>query len=518
MITSYIYWTLVCLHIAFAMIWMYKLSRTSRYLRQWRQSGDPVYTGTAPVAAELCVIIPVLEETIRLRHTVERFVKMQDNMQEHYSIMIVTTEKEKKAYRRTTRILLQRVDQAGSVAELQSVLSVALPILENSMQYRLDAGINLGQARHISRTLIRERPDTIELAAELSDRYSCVRVFHMPGTTGNMAHQVNYGVERFVETVSDSGSVLFALYNADSCPDQRTFAWVRRIWHQCHRQHCIFQQYAIYFNNFENWSRDSFLKRSTLTAAAAWQSRWSLGFEIPNALRTFRDNTAFLLKDKKWFPFMNYCIGHGLFFDYDTYMKFRGFSTTTHNEDAIFGLQANYSGIPIIPVPFFEIADSPDTVRALHIQKSTWFWGPFQSFKYKNIIMGYENIKNLTGKFRLTWLSCCLFEHGVRWIAGPTLMVLFLAVSLLHPIHYRLPLFILIYLIYLVLPNLAAFALGQAYLEEQIPKFRWPRTIAECCAGSILMFIMHGVSAYRTIWLNLTSAQVQKERTPLKGQ
>ncbi|MCP1311569.1 glycosyltransferase [Paenibacillus tyrfis] len=515
MIESYTYWTLVCMHIAFSMTWMYKLSRTSRYLRHWHQSGD---FGTEQPASEMCVIIPVLEETVRLWHTVERFVKMQDNIQGRYSVIIVTTEKEKEAYQHTTRNLLHRVDQAGSIAELESVLSVALPKLGNNTQHRLDSNINLEQARQISRTLIQERPDTIELADELAERYPCVRTFHMPGTTGNMAHQVNYGVEQFVQTVSDSGSVLFALYNADSCPDQRAFAWVRHIRHQYHRQHCIFQQYGIYFNNFENWSRDSFIKKSILTAAAAWQSRWSLGFEIPNALRTFRDDTDFVMEEKKCFPFVNYCIGHGLFFDYDTYKKFKGFSTTTHNEDAIFGLQASYSGVPIIPVPFFESADSPDTVRALYIQKSTWFWGPFQAFKYKDIIMGYENINNLANKFRLTWLSCCLFEHGVRWIAGPTLMVFFLALSLLHPLPYRLPLFILVYLIYLVLPNLVAIALSKTYLEEGIQKFRWPGTIAECCTGSILMFIMHGASAYRTIWIKLTSAQIQKERTPLKGQ
>ena len=312
-------------------------------------------------------------------------------------------------------------------------------------------------------------------------------------------------------------NVLFALYNADSWPHDRTFPWVLAQFNALRARSGktpIFQQYGLYLKNRNQMSRASWLTGGILLSAAFWQTRWSIGFEIFNNLRQFAgmrpDNPM------KGRPVLNYCIGHGLFFGYQVFEEFGGFSERTHNEDAMFGLQASFRRVPIIPIPFLELADSAETVRALYIQKSTWFWGPLQAFRYVSLIR-----QDLPGAkeegLTLFWLACRLFEHALLWIGGPTLMYTLLALAVLCGRPLDLAIWAVVALTYLALPNWIAVAwCGPGYdLAGE-----WTAGLRPA-VGSLISYFLHGASAYRSLWRAMRSAKgelLAKERTPLKGQ
>ena len=137
---------------------------------------------------------------------------------------------------------------------------------------------------------------------------------------------------------------LIGVYNADSRPERETIDWVGyQFENSAHR---VFQQYGLYTGNISNMER--LPNRSVLVGAALWQTRWSLGFEIFNALkqRCFCRQSGYRLND----PF-NYCIGHGLFVTKDIFLKTGGFNESFHNEDAFLGLQLCDMGETIVPVP-----------------------------------------------------------------------------------------------------------------------------------------------------------------------
>jgi hypothetical protein len=143
---------------------------------------------------------------------------------------------------------------------------------------------------------------TIDLAKSLSSSNNTIHHLHYPGAIGVMAHQLNYAIEHM------PSSGLYAIYNADSRPEPKTFSWTSQRYDST--KHLLFQQYGIYTKNY------SYIKAqkagSLLVATMYWQCRWAIGFEYYRA--------ASATKRKTWPASMralNYCIGHGLFISAD---------------------------------------------------------------------------------------------------------------------------------------------------------------------------------------------------------
>lgn len=252
--------------------------------------------------------------------------------------------------------------------------------------------------------------DTIDFSCQMSSVDSRIIHYHYPFVSGKMAHQLNYGIRKLSEEI-DLTSVFLAVYNADSRPHTKTFNWVLEMANK-NKDLQVFQQYGDYTKNL--YAFRGFFQKSILTSVALQQTQWSIGAEIFRALKQFKiKNSKSVLKA----PF-NHCIGHGLIFTKDIFDQVGGFSEKSHNEDAIFGLKLSYLGKTIMPIPVFDMSDTPDKVGSLVQQRENWYFGPMQAFYYyKEIIK--EDVGVTINRKRLFILCCKLFRNAINWALGP---------------------------------------------------------------------------------------------------
>ncbi len=437
------------------------------------QSGKTIY-----------IIIPVLDEVTRIHATLKHFIEMSKQYGLELTPVVVTTEAEteyqRQKYQEFERDKLQLSDDDAWHTLTKDLWHAEVPLREATTP----------EERW---TQLLNATNTVTYIKSLSTTMSILHL-HYPHSEGVMAHQVNYAINRLCEQFGEDS--IFALYNADSAPDARTFMWLRGQ-PEFHDPMFIYQQYGQYSKNLGQLLETTWRSRLAcycLIAASAWQLRWALGFEYFNAIRqrslSGKANTS-----------MNYCIGHGLFFTGGVFRKFYGFSEVFPNEDAIFGLQATYHNIPIRPIPYFESCESPIKVRSLYIQKSTWHNGPRHAFRY------YRHLtENQYKKWPLLYYSALLFEHSVRWIVMPVILML-ASIACLSG-HLSVLALLSFYLFYLCIPSLVAY---RSLRDQQMPATR--AMIIPILLGSYPMFVLHGLSAIRSIFRELMNGR--KEKTPV---
>lgn len=429
--------TVVCLFVFSALIWVIKIIYSSFKI------SDDKYTenNEADLSnSKLFVLLPVLHETSRLENTLRHFSELVKNSRLTIKVVVITTEKE---YLNAT--------SATNSSEL----------------------------------------NTIKLVKRLKNDYP-IRHLHYGNSSGNMSHQVNYAV-RTITGETDS-NVMFALYNADSIPQINSFEWITS--HSKYQDELIiFQQYGLYDANIDTLkSSNTWFSNCCLQAASLWQIRWAIGFEYFNA------SLQRALRSKRNIS-MNYCIGHGLFFNRNVFYKLGGFSEVFPNEDAIFGLQASYLDIPIVPVPYFETCESPDSVEALYIQKSTWHNGPRHAFRYYNQLK-----KHYSNKVKLFLFCTQLFEHATRWILFPALFTLLIVFFMTNVISGST--LLMVYLSYLYVPCVLSYLI----LKKKVDSSMLSILINVFC-GLPIMFVLHGASAVRSIIRDFLNKP--KEKTPV---
>ena len=326
----------------------------------------------------------------------------------------------------------------------------------------------------------KKRDNTIAIIDQYRSKYSWIKAYKYEGD-GYMAHQLNYALKAYCEENPVDGRTLFAVYNIDSVITKTTLFWVAEQYlaHGCGP--VIYQQYGYYCKNWKDCEGQFWINKAVLWSNMLWQTRWSIGFEMAHALMG-------LLFCKKNIWFMNYCIGHGLFFNKMVYDMVGGFEEKSLNEDAIFGLKACLNNIKIIPVPWLERADSPDSVFSLFRQKITWIYGPGQAFEYGGFIKG-ENKTGKRGKGRLLWLCMQLFEHAIRWILVPVIVAAAIVGSFFCSISVG------IVIICLILFYLAGLNLLTVYLYDKNNNMSFKEMIY-VILGCIPQFLLHGLSGW----------------------
>lgn len=410
---------------------------------------------------------------------------------------------------------MRRNRSRGTPHEISKKLFVVIPVLDEVSRIERTADYFLNTFSHLKRMIIvivttekeyevhrgkNASKNTIDVVKDLSKKYPQIIHSHYPKTTGKMAHQLNHAIG---DIIKDNEDCLIAVYNADSRPHKDTVDWVLG-----RDDARVFQQYGCYLKNTDEFPPG--LAGSILLAAGGWQTRWSIGFEIYNALQQleYQQGKKKILMDLRY-P-LNYCIGHGLFFTPDIFRELLGFSEDTHNEDAIFGLELSYLHELIMPVPLLEMADSPNSVKALFTQKSTWFFGPLQAFNYIPKIRERRNV-NLMQLYTLTFK---LFMHAIYWVVGPTLMTLALVLALVDFNAWKLLAFGGMVTLHLTIPNYLAW--GATAKTEGHPSLR---VFSRMLIGSPICYFLHGLSAYRTLGSvaisTLTGRAIQKGRTPI---
>ncbi len=380
---------------------------------------------------------------------------------------------------RTKRWLAQKHASDRPIA-----CTLLIPCLEETA--RLEATVtyfleHFPSAKIVLVTTAREpkgKITTLTIARALARRHRRVKHLHYSGTGTKMAHQLNYAVR----TLNKPPKHVFGVYNADSRPDPRTLRYVAGLVRTGAR---VCQQYGDYSRGLHPAKS---IRGLILASAAAWQNRWSVGFEIPHALDQFT----------RW-KSMNYCIGHGLFFTREVYDIVGGFRENMHNEDAIFGLALNVLNIPIHPLPCFDQAETAGTVRGLFLQQSNWYFGPLEAPRYYRIVAAKHG-----HRAKAFLRSMQLLSHALYWIMGPTLLV----AAFVFSGKTTISLAILTTILYLPLLNEMAWRT----MAKRSSVF-WSGLI-----GAPLFYLIHGLAAYhalgRLVWRALTGRSLKKQRTP----
>jgi cellulose synthase/poly-beta-1,6-N-acetylglucosamine synthase-like glycosyltransferase len=426
-----LHWIIIIIAIGFAcesLSWCFRICTSFRWLRKERSKKPSVSNDL-----RACLLIPVLAEADIIEATAEYFLGTFLVGRDGVSLIFVTTEKETRS----------------------------------------------SHPKH----------HTIAVAEKLSRTKEKIIHIHCPGAEGNMAHQLNYAVNKLIDSGKIDDHTLIGIYNADSRPEQETLDWVGNQFQKNTVQ--AFQQYGCYTENI------SILRRlpegAVLVSAALWQTRWAIGFEIYNSLKQLRGSRKRGVIDLNY-PF-NYCIGHGLFLTKKIFLKVGGFTEEMHNEDSFLGLQLCDIQEPLMPVPYFDISESPDSLGALYTQKSNWFLGPLQAYAYAR----YQ-LKRLqypvSRKFRLYVLASKLFSHAIFWIAGPTLMMVVITLSILAFEPSAILAIIFSSIAFLLIPSTISI-IGMRRLNVVSPDISPTSAVRSLVGGSFISYMAHGASAYR---------------------
>lgn len=327
-----------------------------------------------------------------------------------------------------------------------------------------------------------KKGNTIEIIEQYKKKYPWINSYTYNGD-GYMAHQLNYAIQAYCRENRVDRHTVFAVYNIDSVITRQVLQWVAAQYQINGERSLIYQQYGCYYKNWKDCEGLFLMQKAILWSNMLWQTRWSIGFEMAHAWEG-------MLFCKRNIWFMNYCIGHGLFFNMDVYKKIGGFEEMSLNEDAIFGLQACLNNIKIIPVPWLELADSPDSVFSLFKQKITWIYGPGQAFEYRKFIKEREKTRKRDGRgFRLTLLCIQLFEHALRWLLVPVIVIVAIIGSFLYSAFYGMIMLCLI-LFYLSGINFIAVHLYDSN------KYLSLKEALAVILGCIPQFILHGISGW----------------------
>lgn len=316
---------------------------------------------------------------------------------------------------------------------------------------------------------------TIELSQEYAKTTQSIHHVHYPHTSGVVAHQLNY----VLDYIPANGFT--SIYNADSRPDQRTFSWMLS---QDDSKPQVFQQYGIYTKNLEYLLSQPM--KFLLLANAFWQVRWSIGLEY------YRSDSS--TRRHNWPEIthaFSYCISHGLFVT-TGFLKQLRFSETTINEDAIFGIESAMQNVDIQPIPYFDTAESPDSVRSIYEQKTNWYQGTFQAPLY------YKNLKeNAQSKIKLLLICTQQFSYSFYWILGPVFITAMIALSLINTFFHPTDiLYLLAPLSFLILPALAS---QLALNELENGKVSIPKLLTWLLLGSVPAYIIHGAAGINGI-------------------
>jgi len=327
---------------------------------------------------------------------------------------------------------------------------------------------------------------TVEIAQSLiSDK---VWHFHSDDADGSMATQLNYALNKIYSLIKrrKSSEIIYAVYNVDSRPEPKTFDWVINNY-DFNLPYVCFQQYGDYSKNIAKIANSS--QPFSLSSSAFWQNRWTLGFEMANALGQYK---KFKLIKNSWR--MNYCVGHGVFISQKLLGRIGGFSDKTHNEDIFLGLAVSNLNIRIKPIPYFDLADSPDDLRYLYKQKTNWFMGTFQVNKYYKIIRNSSWFDNNTPK--LLFQTSQVFRLALYWIFGPSILFFSFIYSIMCQDIVSILVLALVIIEYLVIPN----ALGQYLIKRaQSKTVRFKQVFIISLLGSWVSSLVHGLSAYNSI-------------------
>ena len=246
-------------------------------------------------------------------------------------------------------------------------------------------------AREIAENQGESRGTTIEtvetfLAVFPGDETVSYEHLYFRYLVGNKASQLNYALRELSKNQETLFGTYIGVYDADSRPTSDTLLHLLRVLAQEeNRNHpwpVALQQPTLYLGNFQEISW-------YLQLEALFQTRWVFGHE----LRTLRASTRRLAQ---YLPPYAYCVGHGMFIRADFLQRTGGFPEPS--EDVPLGHRLTFLGIPIHPLPVYDVCEVASRVSTLVRQSGFWcsnallMWREYQRVK----ILGLPTKKERT--------------------------------------------------------------------------------------------------------------------------
>lgn len=342
---------------------------------------------------------------------------------------------------------------------------------------------------------------TRSMCEKYSKKYPWLSHYHIQDPGGNMATQINGVLRECPDICHDS---VIAIYNADSRPLDGSLRWAyQRVRENPMR--LVAQQHALYVRNWKSLERCGTLSRSILRAAAAYQCRWSSAFERYCAARAEIGDGWDLC------PRFNYVIGHGLVVSRGLLGSCGDLTAKFPNEDAYLSLELAARRVRVLANPFWEIADSTDSVRGLFIQQRVWFAGPASAFRYYRCVdvPGESKRRSFGSALRL-------YNHAVCWLCGPVCAFGCLIAGVFTPIPWVSAAVAIGVCLYTGLPDSAAARLA----VDRAGGTLTVRALVETVLGGPVAYFLHGAAAFWSATLLVAEAlfavRPSKPRTPMR--
>jgi hypothetical protein len=281
--------------------------------------------------------------------------------------------------------------------------------------------------------LNKNRPSTIDIVKQAVPELNKIQnknVFfhiHYPFGKGAKSDQLNYALHVLYKEKPQNfkkKNLYIGLYDADSKTNKNVLK-VLATDAEKNNFPIIYQQPSIYLKNFNllpNNFSGLFMK-----SFALWQTRYSLGYEVPMFLKS-------PIIARRRLGVMQYCIGHGLFIRAD-FLKKVGFFPTPI-EDTRLGHILSYLKKEIRLLPLFEIIEVTNKIKILLKQTGVWYWGEsriIEDFKIANQI---EKIDKIKAFFLIIYKSL----RNFLWATEGLIFTLFIILGISMP--NKIPLFI----------------------------------------------------------------------------
>lgn len=206
-----------------------------------------------------------------------------------------------------------------------------------------------------------------------------IQVVTYYGTDQKRAYQINCALSWARGDAMFQGldpiNVFVAVFDADSRPHENTMSYL--CWRVNQNPDVrAFQQELDYRQNIAA-IREVPNNRSLLEGNAAWQTAWNSIFEIPRFLQTNRE-----ISNGRAVSFPPYCMGHGEFVRLDVFERIGGVSERGVADGIQLGFTLTELRIPIEPIPWPDVCQSPLSCKELIGQHSLWFAGNLSVFRH----------------------------------------------------------------------------------------------------------------------------------------
>lgn len=380
--------------------------------------------GLRSTAEKYIICIPMLREQRVVCKTLRYFSQL-DYPKDKYKIIVVTTNKEIVEKNKKARLLGELAKDISQGKALKVVLDKYSGLFPLDQLEKTYADFQFQGYLIVLRKLkkaYRELPTTFELATKEAEiinsslKLKLITVVNYPYTKGVMSHQINYVARKLAKNQQNADCV-FAVYNADSRPNQDTLRYVSFALKQFKEETSIkpniVQQSSLFVSNYNKYPKT--FTGYSLKAAALFQTKWTLTRELTR----FRSQSRCVVKTRDDFiskllnTRISHCVGHGLFVRFEVLLKNEYLPTETINEDLPFGFYQCCKGEPILPLPILENSETPETIKSLINQKRFWFTPYLQYLSCRKRVLQLKKYRSRLEVELLTWQAVVT---GIIWL------------------------------------------------------------------------------------------------------